>query len=85
MQSVSPNSPDDVPKYWEHLRDHHLVTLELGEDGWFVARCKEINVVTQGKSFEDATKNAVEAIELVREELGKTQEFSISIKRLLEP
>ena len=65
-----------------HLRDLHLVTLEEGEDGMIIAKCKEINVITQGKSFDDAEKNIVEAISLMREELGKDKEFSISARRI---
>lgn len=62
--------------------DLHLVTLENGEDGMIIAKCSEINVITQGKTFEDAEKNIVEAINLMREELEKDKEFSISVRRI---
>ncbi len=70
------------PAEEHHLRDLHLVTLEEGENGMIVAKCTEINVITQGKSFDDAERNVVEAISLMREELGKDKEFSISVRRI---
>ena len=63
-----------------NLRDAHLVTLEGGEDGMLVARCPELDVVTQGKNADDAQRNALEAVELMREELGRGGEFSIDIR-----
>ncbi len=66
-----------------NLRDHHIVTLEEGEDGMIIAKCAEINVITQGKSMDDTEKNVVEAVSLMREELGKDKEFSISLRRIL--
>ena len=66
-----------------NLRDHHIVTLEEGEDGMIIAKCAEINVITQGKSMDDTEKNVVGAVSLMREELGKDKEFSISLRRVL--
>ncbi len=70
------------PEEEHHLRDFHLVTLEEGENGMIIAKCTEINVITQGKSFDDAERNVVEAISLMREELEKDKEFSISVRRI---
>ena len=64
-----------------NLRDAHVVTLEDGQDGMLVARCPELNVVTQGRGADDAQRNALEAVELMREELGRGGEFSIYIRR----
>ena len=47
-----------------------------------IAKCAEINVITQGKSMNDTEKNVVEAVSLMREELGKDKEFSISLRRI---
>ena len=66
----------------ENRRDGHQVTLEEGEDEMIIAKCAEINVITQGKSWDDAEKNIVKAISLMREELGKYKEFSILVKRI---
>jgi predicted RNase H-like HicB family nuclease len=41
----------------------------------FVALCAEIDVVSQGKSIEDAIKNLKEAVELYVEEIGMPTEF----------
>ena len=34
------------------------------EDDWFVATCLEVDVVSQGKTVEDARSNLLEAVEL---------------------
>ena len=34
------------------------------EDAWFVALCPELDVASQGKTFEEAFKNLREAVEL---------------------
>lgn len=34
------------------------------EDDWFVATCPEVDVVSQGKTIEDARSNLLEAVEL---------------------
>ena len=62
------------------LRDVHVVTVEDGEDGTKIAKCPELNVVTQGRSTDDAQHNAIEAIELMREELGKKNEFGVDVR-----
>lgn len=40
------------------------------EDKFFVARCPELNVTSQGKTLEDAQANIKEAIELYIESFG---------------
>lgn len=34
------------------------------DDGWFVARCREVNVVSQGETESEALRNLREALEL---------------------
>jgi len=34
------------------------------EDDWFVATCPEVDVVSQGRTIEDARSNLLEAVEL---------------------
>ena len=34
------------------------------EDDWFVATCPEVDVVSQGKTIEEARSNLLEAVEL---------------------
>ena len=38
------------------------------EDGWYVAECAEIGVVSQGRTIEEAVSNLKEATELYLEE-----------------
>jgi len=45
-----------------------------------IAKCPELNVVTQGRSTDDAQRNAIEAIGLMREELGKKNEFGVDVR-----
>lgn len=63
------------------LRDTHVVTVEDGEDGMLVARCPELGIVTQGRSADDAQRNALEAVGLMRKELDKDGEFSIDVRK----
>jgi len=46
-----------------------------------VAKCPELRVVTQGNNESDVQRNVMEAIVLMREELGKDKEFSIDVRR----
>ena len=46
-----------------HLRTFH-VTLEIDEDGWFVARCPALSgCVSQGRTEQEATVTIKEAVE----------------------
>ncbi|HEV2952947.1 MAG TPA: type II toxin-antitoxin system HicB family antitoxin [Candidatus Dormibacteraeota bacterium] len=38
------------------------------EEGWYVARCLEVEVASQGESFEEAMANLTEALELYFED-----------------
>ena len=40
------------------------------EDKWYVARCPELNVTSQGLTFEEAKLNLREAVELYIESFG---------------
>jgi predicted RNase H-like HicB family nuclease len=46
-----------------------LVSLTK-EDKFFIARCPELGVASQGKTLEDAQRNIKEAIELYIESFG---------------
>ncbi len=43
------------------------------EPKWYVARCVELGVVSQGKTIEDAQKNLKEAVELYLEDNPKAK------------
>ena len=38
--------------------------IEKGEDGWFVATCPELGIVSQGKTEQEAEAMIKEAVEL---------------------
>jgi predicted RNase H-like HicB family nuclease len=44
--------------------------LIIKEDGWYVARCPELNITSQGKDVESARASLSEAIELHIETWG---------------
>jgi len=49
---------------------HRFSALITKEDDWYVARCPELNVTSQGKDVESARANLREAIELYLETWG---------------
>ena len=44
-------------------RSLQLTAVIEREDDWFVATCPEVDVVSQGKTIEDARSNLLEAVE----------------------
>ena len=46
----------------------HFTVAVTPEDGWYVARCLEVEVASQGESFEEALDNLKEALELYFED-----------------
>lgn len=47
-----------------NTKSFQLTAVIEREDDWFVATCPEVDVVSQGKSIEDARANLLEAVEL---------------------
>ncbi len=48
-------------------------TLEVWRKGnWFVAKCAELDFVSQGKTQDEARKNLVEVIQIQFEEMAET-------------
>ncbi len=41
------------------------------EENWYIARCPELNVTTQGETFEEAKSNLAEAVEVYLESFGE--------------
>lgn len=50
---------------------HTFTTVIMQEGNWYVARCIELGVVSQGKTIESAQKNLREAVELYLEDQPK--------------
>jgi predicted RNase H-like HicB family nuclease len=46
----------------------HLTAVVVRDDGWYVARCLEVEVASQGESVEAALDNLREALELYFED-----------------
>lgn len=55
---------------------YRFSALITKEDGWYVARCPELNVTSQGKDVESARANLGEAVELYLETWGMPEEIS---------
>ncbi|MBU1292195.1 type II toxin-antitoxin system HicB family antitoxin [Patescibacteria group bacterium] len=47
--------------------NYHFTAIINKEGKWFVAKCAELGVVSQGKTIEEAQKNLKEATELYLE------------------
>ena len=54
---------------------YKFTTIITQEDKWFVARCLELGVVSQGKTIEEAQKNLKEAVELYLEDYPKAKKY----------
>jgi predicted RNase H-like HicB family nuclease len=46
----------------------HLTAVVIRDERWYVARCLEVEVTSQGESVEDALDNLREALELYFED-----------------
>lgn len=55
--------------------NYKFTTIITQEEKWFVARCVELGVVSQGKTIEEAQKNLKEAVELYLEDQPKSKRF----------
>jgi len=47
-----------------NTKSFQLTAVIERDDDWFVATCPEVDVVSQGKTIEDARANLLEAVEL---------------------
>ncbi|MBS1514020.1 MAG: type II toxin-antitoxin system HicB family antitoxin [Bacteroidetes bacterium] len=66
------------------------VIIRNGEQGYYVAECLEVNIVTQGKTLDELIENLKEAVELFFEDenpadFGFSEKPNLSIKMEIEP
>ncbi len=66
------------------------VVVRNGEQGYYVAECLEVNIVTQGITLDALIKNLKEAVELFFEDenpadFGFSDKPHLSIKMEIEP
>jgi len=54
---------------------YRFSALITKENDWYVARCPELNVTSQGKNVEDARANLTEAMELYLETWGLPEQL----------
>jgi len=54
---------------------YKFTTIINQEGKWFVARCLELGVVSQGRNIEEAQRNLKEAVELYLEDRPKNKRF----------
>lgn len=50
-----------------------FTTIITQEGKWYIARCVELGVVSQGKSIDEAQRNLREAVELYLEDQPKAE------------
>lgn len=73
-----------------NLQQSIHATIHADEEGWYVAECVEIAVVTQGRTLDEASQNLAEAVSLHLEdedlsELGLVSQPSLTISFELQP
>lgn len=54
---------------------YKFTTIIFKEGKWYIARCVELGVTTQGKTVEEAQKNIKEAVELYLEDRPKAKQY----------
>ena len=54
---------------------YRFSALITKEDAWYVARCPELSVTSQGKTVEEARANLTEAMELYLETWGLPEQL----------
>ena len=54
---------------------YKFTTTIIKEGKWYVARCLELGVVSQGKTIEDAQENIKEAVELYLEDRPRAKRY----------
>ena len=62
------------------LGNYHALVWKEGD--WFVSRCVEIEIASQGKTKQKALDNLREAIELLLEDCGNTTAQSTTFDQL---
>jgi predicted RNase H-like HicB family nuclease len=62
---------------------YKFTTIINKEGKWFVARCVELGVVSQGKTIESAQDNLKEAVELYLEDMPKAKKYSMQSPALI--
>jgi predicted RNase H-like HicB family nuclease len=62
---------------------YKFTTIINKEGKWFVARCVELGVVSQGKTVESAQDNLREAVELYLEDTPKAKKYSVKNPALI--
>lgn len=56
---------------------YKFTTIIQREGTWFVARCAELGVVSQGKTLDQAQDNIREAVELFLEDNPKSRQYML--------
>lgn len=61
--------------------NYKFTSILIKEKEWYVARCVELGVVSQGKTVEEAQKNLKEAVELYKEMALRPLQLKIYFKK----
>jgi predicted RNase H-like HicB family nuclease len=61
---------------WQNYNmSYKFTTITIKEGKWFVIRCAELGVVSQGKTVKEAQKNIKEAVELYLEDNPNSKKY----------
>ena len=66
------------------MKKNQFTIIYTKEKSWIVARCLEIDIVSQGKTQRSAERNIKEAISLYLESFGDTDIPQFSIKPIIK-
>jgi predicted RNase H-like HicB family nuclease len=75
MKLLKPRVARSTGIGYYRVMNYRFSALITKENGWYVARCPELNVTSQGKDVESARANLTEAIELYLETWGLPEEL----------
>ncbi len=59
-------------------------TVITTEGNWFIARCLELGVISQGETQKEAEENLQEAVELYLEDEPKDRQLASRIKPIIK-
>ena len=63
--------------------NYKFTSVIIKEGKWYVIRCLELGVVSQGKTIEDSQKNLKEAVELYLEDQPKIKKHLSKVAPLI--
>ena len=78
MSTITTYNISTVGNPTEKSKETFRITLEKGGDGWIIITSPDLqSLITQGRTEEEAVRNAYEAVDLLLEEANSKKEFNL--------